>query len=72
VANALDNVKARLYIDQRCVSNRIPLLESGTLGPRAHVQVIIPFKTESYGSKVDPQDNDLGAQIPQCTLKSFP
>ena len=69
VANALDNVKARRYVDSRCVSNRIPLLESGTLGPKGHVQVIIPFKTESYSSQSDPEvTND----IPQCTLKMFP
>lgn len=45
VANALDNVQARQYVDRRCVSNKKPLLESGTLGPKGHVQVIIPFVT---------------------------
>ena len=69
VANALDNVNARRYVDQRCVSNRKPLLESGTLGPKGHVQVIIPFKTESYGSQNDPE---VSNDIPQCTLKMFP
>ena len=37
VANALDNVQARRYVDLRCVSNKKPLLESGTLGPKGHV-----------------------------------
>lgn len=37
VANALDNVQARKYMDTRCVSNKKPLLESGTLGPKGHV-----------------------------------
>lgn len=32
--NALDNVEARRYMDNRCVSNQKPLLESGTLGPK--------------------------------------
>ena len=45
VANALDNVAARRYVDQRCVENKIPLFESGTLGPKGHVQVIIPYQT---------------------------
>jgi molybdopterin/thiamine biosynthesis adenylyltransferase len=45
VANALDNVAARRYVDQRCVENKIPLFESGTLGPKGHVQVIIPYLT---------------------------
>ena len=69
VANALDNVNARRYVDTRCVSNRKPLLESGTLGPKGHVQVIIPFKTESYSSQSDPE---VSNDIPQCTLKMFP
>lgn len=45
VANALDNVAARRYVDQRCVENKVPLFESGTLGPKGHTQVILPFKT---------------------------
>ena len=70
VTNALDNVQARLYIDSRCVSNRVPLLESGTLGPKGHVQVVLPLLTESYGSMADPEDGN--AEIPHCTLKMFP
>lgn len=69
VTNALDNVQARRYVDQRCVSAKTPLLESGTLGPKGHVQVIIPYKTESYGSQQDPQEE---GEIPHCTLKMFP
>jgi hypothetical protein len=37
--NALDNVAARMYMDQRIVANEKPLLESGTLGTKGHVQV---------------------------------
>jgi len=69
VTNALDNVQARRYIDLRCVNAKTPLLESGTLGPKGHVQVIIPYKTESYSSQEDPKDE---AEIPHCTLKMFP
>jgi len=43
VTNALDNVKTRKYIDSRCVSAKTALLESGTLGPKGHVQVILPY-----------------------------
>ncbi len=39
VVNALDNVNARLYVDQRCVYFNKPLLESGTLGPKCNTQV---------------------------------
>ncbi|PFX22554.1 Ubiquitin-like modifier-activating enzyme 6 [Stylophora pistillata] len=38
VVNALDNVEARRYMDCRCVSTQRALLESGTMGPKGHVQ----------------------------------
>eukprot|EP00051_Salpingoeca_urceolata_P006913 m.91570 g.91570 ORF g.91570 m.91570 type:complete len:1078 (-) comp15042_c0_seq4:33-3266(-) len=68
VVNALDNVAARLYVDSRCVTNQKPLLESGTMGAKGHVQVIVPHLTESYGSQRDPPEKE----VPYCTLKSFP
>lgn len=49
VVNALDNVNARLYVDSRCVYFQKPLLESGTLGPKANTQAVIPGLTENYG-----------------------
>ena len=36
VVNALDNVKARMYVDSRCVFYRKPLFESGTLGTKCN------------------------------------
>lgn len=68
VANALDNVEARIYMDRRCVYYRKPLLESGTLGTKGNVQVVVPYITESYGSSHDPPEKS----IPICTLKNFP
>jgi|Transcript_30594 ubiquitin-activating enzyme E1 len=68
VTNALDNVQARLYVDSKCVYYRKPLMESGTLGTKGNVQVVAPFKTESYGSSRDPPEKS----IPICTLKNFP
>ena len=70
VVNALDNVNARKYVDLRCTNNKVSLLESGTHGPKGHVQVIIPNKTENYSSQEDPENS--GDEIPQCTLKMFP
>jgi molybdopterin/thiamine biosynthesis adenylyltransferase len=43
VTNALDNVNGRKYVDQRCLRSRIPLIDSGTLGAKGHVQVIFLF-----------------------------
>ncbi|XP_055504306.1 ubiquitin-like modifier-activating enzyme 1 [Leucoraja erinacea] len=68
VANALDNVPTRQYVDGQCVLYQKPLLESGTLGTKANVQVIIPHMTESYGTVQDPTQTS----IPICTLKNFP
>lgn len=36
IVNAVDNIKARLYVDQKCVWYEKPLLESGTLGTKAN------------------------------------
>ncbi|TPX54813.1 hypothetical protein PhCBS80983_g05729 [Powellomyces hirtus] len=68
VANALDNVEARKYVDRRCVYFHKPLVESGTLGTKGNTQVIIPHMTESYSSSQDPPEKS----IPICTLKNFP
>ncbi|EDO06721.1 ubiquitin-activating enzyme E1 family protein [Babesia bovis T2Bo] len=68
VVNALDNIKARTYVDGRCVWYEKPLLESGTLGTMGNVQVIIPHMTQCYSESQDPQENS----IPLCTLKHFP
>lgn len=56
------------YMDRRCVYYRKPLLESGTLGTKGNVQVVIPHLTESYSSSQDPPEKS----IPICTLKNFP
>lgn len=68
VANALDNVEARNYMDRRCIFYQKSLLESGTLGSKGNVQVVIPNLTESYSSSQDPPEKS----IPICTLKNFP
>lgn len=68
VANALDNITSRRYVDSRCVIFCKPLLESGTLGTKGNIQVIVPFLTESYSSSSDP----IETGIPLCTIKTFP
>ncbi|CAA2969906.1 ubiquitin-activating enzyme E1 1-like [Olea europaea subsp. europaea] len=68
VINALDNVTARLYIDQRCLYFQKPLLESGTLGAKCNTQMVIPHLTENYGASRDPPEK----QAPMCTVHSFP
>ncbi|CAH8590429.1 unnamed protein product [Dicrocoelium dendriticum] len=80
VLAALDCVASRRYLDTRCVSLHLPLFESGTLGTKGHVQIVLPGLTESYNSQHDDDSGSVtegpdadGAQsIPYCTLKSFP
>jgi len=68
VITALDNVKARRYIDSRCVDTCRPMLDSGTLGPKGSTQDVVPHLTESYSSSNDPPE----PTIPFCILHNFP
>ncbi|XP_075742971.1 ubiquitin-like modifier-activating enzyme 1 [Rhipicephalus microplus] len=68
VASALDNIEGRHYIDRRCVYYCKPLIDSGTLGTKGNVQVIVPFLTESYSCSQDPPETAVAV----CTIKHFP
>ena len=68
VVNALDNVKARLYVDRQCVFYGKPLLESGTLGTKCNTQMVIPHLTENYGASRDAPEKEA----PQCAVHNFP
>lgn len=68
VVNAVDNVKARLFIDSKCVWFGKPLFESGTLGTKCNTQTIIPNLSQPYGETSDPAEETF----PLCTLKNFP
>ena len=68
VINALDNIEARTYVDNKCTIFDKPLFESGTLGTKANTQSIIPYSTATYSEIKDPQTDE----IPVCTIKDFP
>jgi len=68
IVNAVDNIKARLYVDSQCVWYEKPLLESGTLGTKANSQMIVPHKTTAYGDSQDPPEESIA----MCTLRNFP
>ena len=53
---------------KKCVQYLKPLLDSGTHGTKGHVQVYVPFLTESYGQA---QEVDK-KEYPLCTLRHFP
>ncbi|KAG5492726.1 hypothetical protein JKF63_01306 [Porcisia hertigi] len=69
VVNALDNIEARLYVDQQCVRFHKVLLEAGTMGTGGNVDIIVPGKTSSYA---DGGAADQTGGIPMCTLRNFP
>jgi ubiquitin-activating enzyme E1 len=68
IVNAVDNQKARLYIDSKCVLHHKALFDSGTLGTKANTQLVLPGLTECYGDHQDPDEDS----IPMCTLRNFP
>lgn len=55
-------------MDARCVFYEKPLLESGTMGSKCNVQVVVPHLTESYGVTSDPPEKSFM----MCTVKHFP
>jgi len=71
VVNALDNIKARQYVDDQCVEHALPLLDSGTLGLKCSTMTVLPGLTETY-SMGPSEGEDDASSIPVCTLKSFP
>ncbi|XP_075795698.1 ubiquitin-like modifier-activating enzyme 7 [Pelodiscus sinensis] len=68
VANALDSMQARAYVDGRCIRYLKPLLDSGTEGTKGHVQVVVPHLTQPFGSPLDSAET----AVPLCTLRHFP
>lgn len=68
VVNAVDNIKARNYVDSKCVWYSKPLFESGTLGTKCNSQIILPHLTASYGESTDPPEDSIAV----CTLKNYP
>uniref|UniRef100_H3DB89 Ubiquitin-activating enzyme E1 n=1 Tax=Tetraodon nigroviridis TaxID=99883 RepID=H3DB89_TETNG len=68
VAAALDNIDARVYLNDRCVQHRKPMLEGGTEGSMGHTLVVVPHMTKSYGKATKSPTED----IPLCTIKYFP
>lgn len=57
-----------VYLDERCVRHKKPMLEGGTRGGQGHTMVVVPHLTESYGLPRLSSDE----AIPLCTLKNFP
>ena len=68
ILTAVDNKKARKYIDNQCTKYTKTLIDSGTLGTGGSCQVFVPYKTSCYNDIVDIPESS----IPLCTLRNFP
>ena len=56
IINALDNIKARKFVDELCLQKQLPLFESGTMGMKGNTQPVIPYVTETYSNTSDPEN----------------
>lgn len=72
ILNAVDNIKARQYIDSQTTLFKIPLIETGTEGLKAHCQIIIPYLTENYSEREYNKEEEDVDNTHSCTLKQFP
>ena len=72
VLNAVDNIKARHYIDSQTTLFKIPLIETATEGLKAHCQIIIPYLTQNYSEREYNQEEENNTNTHSCTLKQFP
>ena len=77
---AVDNLKARKYINKECIINEIKFLECGTFGEKASSQLVVPFLTQDYqnfgnfnseNNNNEKNEKEL-EKIAMCTLKQFP
>ena len=68
IINAVDNIQARKYIDTQCTTYGRCLIDSGTLGTKAHVQMVVPHVTTCYNDSIDPPEEG----VPMCTMHNFP
>ncbi|KAI0979635.1 hypothetical protein GJ496_007887 [Pomphorhynchus laevis] len=68
VFNALDNKKARSYVNRMCVAVNCPLIESGSSGYSGQACPIIPYQTECYDCTPKPATKSY----PGCTIRNTP
>ena len=69
VFNALDNVKARQYVNSMCIIANIPLIEGGSTGLLGQSYPIIPHHTECYNCR--PRGGEEGEKYAICTIRRY-
>ena len=60
IINAVDNIKARQYIDNQCTLYNKLLIDTGISGTKAHSQMIIPHITSCYNDNLDVCEMKVG------------
>ncbi|GJD08137.1 SUMO-activating enzyme subunit 2 [Galdieria sulphuraria] len=66
---ALDNHKARLYVNEVCAFAQVPLFETGSTGYQGQVTPILAGSTECYNCEPKPQQTE---HIAVCTIRHRP
>lgn len=66
VATALDNLEARLHVNNIAYMKKIPLVDGGMDGPMGHVQTVIPPYTSCLYCSVSQRDYKLLANKLSC------
>ncbi len=67
IFTCVDNIETRIYVDKKITLLNKIHIDSGTLGTKAHCQIIIPKLTSNFGDK-----EDFENEIALCTLHNFP
>jgi len=67
IFTCVDNIETRRFIDKKITLLNKIHIDSGTLGTKAHCQLIFPHLTSNYSDK-----EDYESEIAICTLHNFP
>ncbi|CRG97007.1 SUMO-activating enzyme subunit 2, putative [Plasmodium gallinaceum] len=68
IINALDNIKARKYVNKLCVMEKKVLIEAGSTGYNGQVYPIYPNETKCYNCEEKPKNKTYAI----CTIRQTP
>ena len=68
IISAVDNMKARKYLDKKCTFYNKIFIDSGTQGTNANSDIYCPDKTICFNDLNIPEKKEVAS----CTLKIFP
>ena len=68
IIDAVDNIQTRNYIDNQCTLYGKCHIDSGILGTKGHVQMIVPYTTYCYCDSHDPPYE----QFPKSKMHNLP